>query len=92
MWNLSVWIECIGVVSGCCCKEVYKFHHNLTYTYSTCITSFLRQHSYFFVHFLNLFFCFSLFSRGEITVDISWDGITVDISRDGITMDISKGA
>ena len=22
-WKLWVWLECIGVVSGCCCKEVY---------------------------------------------------------------------
>ena len=22
-WNLWVWLECIGVVSGCCFKEVY---------------------------------------------------------------------
>ena len=22
-WNLWVWLHCIGVVSGCCCKEVY---------------------------------------------------------------------
>ena len=22
-WNLCVWLPCIGVVSGCCCKEVY---------------------------------------------------------------------
>ena len=22
-WNLWVWLPCIGVVSGCCCKEVY---------------------------------------------------------------------
>ena len=21
-WNLWAWLECIGVVSGCCCKEV----------------------------------------------------------------------
>ena len=21
-WNLWVWLQCIGVVSGCCCKEV----------------------------------------------------------------------
>ena len=27
-WNLLVWLECIGVVSGCCCKEVYRFPHN----------------------------------------------------------------
>ena len=29
-WNLWVWLECIGVVSGCCCKEVYRFPH-ITY-------------------------------------------------------------
>ena len=23
-WNLWVWLPCIGVVSGCCCKEVYR--------------------------------------------------------------------
>ena len=23
-----MWLECIGVVSGCCCKEVYRFPHN----------------------------------------------------------------
>ena len=22
-WNLWVWLECIGVVSECCCKEVH---------------------------------------------------------------------
>ena len=50
------------VVSGCCCcKEVYSFPHNITYPYSTCISSFLQQHPYFFVHFLNVFFLFMLF-------------------------------
>ena len=23
-WNLWVWLQCIGVVSGWCCKEVYN--------------------------------------------------------------------
>ena len=23
-WNLWVWLQCIGVVSGCCCKKVYS--------------------------------------------------------------------
>ena len=32
-WNPWVWLECIGVVSGCCCKEVYRFPH-ITYPYS----------------------------------------------------------
>ena len=33
----GMWFECIGVVSGCCCKEVYlgiyRFPHNITYMY-----------------------------------------------------------
>ena len=24
-WNLWVWLECIGVVSGCCCKVEYIY-------------------------------------------------------------------
>ena len=27
-WNLWVWLPCIGVASGCCCKEVYRYPHN----------------------------------------------------------------
>ena len=30
-WNLWEWLECIGVVSGCCCKEVYRYPHNNYY-------------------------------------------------------------
>ena len=26
-WTLWVWLPCIGVVSGCCCKEVYRYPH-----------------------------------------------------------------
>ena len=29
--NLWAWLECIGVVSGCCCKEVYRYLHNNYY-------------------------------------------------------------
>ena len=54
-WNLWMWLECIGVVSGCCCKEVYRFPHNITYPYSTWISSFLQEHPYFFVHLKNVF-------------------------------------
>ena len=32
-WNLWAWLECIGVVSGCCCKEVYRYRHNTGITY-----------------------------------------------------------
>ena len=30
-----IWLECIGVASGCGCKEVYRFPY-ITYPYSTC--------------------------------------------------------
>ena len=56
-WNLWVWLECIGVVSGCCCKKVYRFPHNITYPYSTCRSSFLQQHSLFI---LKMFFVLSV--------------------------------
>ena len=39
-WNLWVWLECIGVASGCCCKEVFRFSYNVNYLYSTCIALF----------------------------------------------------
>ena len=39
-WKLWVWLQCIGVVSGCCCKEVHvytvgikkKFLHSIRIT------------------------------------------------------------
>ena len=27
-WNLWAWLQCIGVASRCCCKEVYRYPHN----------------------------------------------------------------
>ena len=27
-WNVCLWLPCIGVVSGRCCKEVYRYPHN----------------------------------------------------------------
>ena len=27
-WNLWVWLECLGVVSGCCFKDVHRYPHN----------------------------------------------------------------
>ena len=47
-WNLWVWLQCIGVPSGCCCKEVYTCrypHNNYYFPYSTCIGSFLAAAS-----------------------------------------------
>ena len=47
-------LDCICMVSGCCYMEVYGFLH-ITYSYSTCISSFC---SYFIVHFKNVFSCY----------------------------------
>ena len=30
-WDLWVWLKCTGVVSGWCCKEVYRYPHNNYY-------------------------------------------------------------
>ena len=49
-----VWVESMSVVSGCVCKEAYRFRH-ITYPYSSCICSFLQQHPNFLIHFKNVF-------------------------------------
>ena len=59
-WNLRVWLECIGVVSGCCCKEVYRYPHNNNYF---SLALFWQQHPYFFVHFVNVFSFFYNYSQ-----------------------------
>ena len=61
-WNLWVQLECIGVVSGCCCKEVWYIDFLIiiiTYPYSTCISSFWQQHPY-------SLFIFKMFFRSFI--------------------------
>ena len=53
-----VWVESMGVATGCGCKEVYRFPHT-TYPYSSCICSFLQQHPYFLLIFKNAFRSYS---------------------------------
>ena len=36
----------VGVATGCGCKEVHRFPHT-TYSYSSCICTFLQQHPNF---------------------------------------------
>ena len=56
-WNLWVWLECIGVVSGCCCKEVYRFPHNSYYlSLLHLYWLFLAAASVLFCSFLKCFF------------------------------------
>ena len=51
-----MWLECIGVVSGCCCKEVQYIDFLILLIPTTLVLAlFLKQHPYFFVQFLNVF-------------------------------------
>ena len=59
-WNLWVWLDCIGVVSGWYCKEVYP--HNIYYfSHSTCISSFFGSSILPLCSFLNVFFILVIF-------------------------------
>ena len=67
-WNLWVWLECIGMVSECCCKEAYNYRYIdiliilITFPNSTCISSFFGSIipiSLF--HLKNVFSILSLF-------------------------------
>ena len=42
-----VWVEFMGMTSGCGCKKVYRFPHMNIPTPLVYICSFLQQHSYF---------------------------------------------
>ena len=59
-WNLWVWLECIGVVSVCCGREVYIINIIFPYiaTPLLLVLFFWQQHCYFFVHFLISVFSF----------------------------------
>ena len=65
--RMQVWLKCIGMASGCCCKEVYRYPHNnyyfSLYIYSTCIML------YIYIAFLAIptsLFIFKMFFRSCI--------------------------
>ena len=64
-WNLWVWLPCIGVVSGCCCKEVYIdiLTIMINFSYSTCISSFFGSSIPTSLFIFKMFFrsCFCYF-------------------------------
>ena len=63
-WNLWVWLQCIGVASRCCYKEVYRYPHNNDYfPYCTCIRSFFGSSILTSLFILKMFFrsCFRYF-------------------------------
>ena len=53
-----MWLECISVVSGCCFKKVhvYRFSLNISYPYSTCISSIFVAASLLLCSFKKCFF------------------------------------
>ena len=65
-WNLWVWLPCIGVVSGCCCKEVYRYPHN-NYT-PLVLVLFWAAASLLLCSFLKCFFGLSII---ELSI-INW--------------------
>ena len=58
-WNLWVWLQCIGVASQCCCKEI-QYIDNLiiiiNFPYSTCIRSFFGSRILTSLFILKMFF------------------------------------
>ena len=60
-----VWLKCSCLV-GCCCKEVHRFP-NITYSYSTCISSFFAAASLllcsFFYSFVLVYVIFVQYSK-----------------------------
>ena len=62
-----MWVESMGVVSRCGCKEVYRFPH-ITYSYSSCIyLFFFAAASLLFVHLKNVFCSFLRSSKNLTT-------------------------
>ena len=61
--NLWVWLQCIGVASVCCCKEVYGYpHNNFNFPTPLVLAHFWQQHPYFFVYFLNVSSFFHMYT------------------------------
>ena len=74
-WSLWVWLECIGVVSGCFCKEVYRYPYNyFSLQYSTCISSIFGSSIYNSL-ILKKIFILVLF------LVINWKRSIIEISR-----------
>ena len=74
-WNLWVWLECIGVISGCC-KEVLILDILIiiiTFPYSTCIIIIALFGSSIptFLFILKMFFYFFIASGCELASVVS---------------------
>ena len=55
-WKIWVWLQCIGVASRCCCKEVYRYPHNNYYPTPLVLDLFLAAASLLLCSFFKCFF------------------------------------
>ena len=70
-WNLWVWLsgrwvwlECIGVVSGCCCcKEIYRFPHTIPLALAPFCSSILTSLFIFKMIFVLVYVIFVQYSK-----------------------------
>ena len=69
-WNLWVWLECIGVVSGCCFKEIYRYTHNNYFSLLTCISSFFGSNIPISLFIFKMIFSFFSYSYSYSSVDL----------------------
>ena len=58
-WNLWVWLQCIGVASQRCYKEVYIYPHNNYFSTPLVLGLFLAAASLLLCSFLNVFSVFT---------------------------------
>ena len=56
-WHLWVWLQCIGMASGCCFKVYRYFKIIINFSYSACISSFFGS------SFPTSLFIFKMFFR-----------------------------
>ena len=86
-WNLWVWLQCIGVASRCCYREVYRYPHNnyiLIFPTSLVLGLFWQQHPYFFVHFKMFFrscFCYFFTIYSTLLIEHSRSFKKIEIPR-----------
>ena len=83
-WNVWMWLQCIGVVNGYCCKKIYRFPHNITYLYTplvlalfcSCFPTSLFIFKMFFhcclCHYLQYSKCCSKNFRDHSKIEITW--------------------
>ena len=65
-WNLWVWLPCIGVVSGCRCKEVYRYTIIIIFPTPLVLALFLAAASLLLCSFLKCFFGLYIFMHQDM--------------------------